>query len=212
MKITFAFALILSTIICFGQENFAPDGFEILEEKMGDLDRDGIAEKVIVYNTTDTTEDGIVREIRVLKRSGTKWNLWKKSRNAVLKSREGGMMGNPFEGIEITNGILIISFSGGSSWKWFYADKYRFQHNEFELIGHSNTYGKLCEYWTNLDFNLSTGKIVYKKEFEDCEKEQKIYKTENETFYKKRISINLNNRNLKDIKIISPKYKHEIYL
>ena len=49
-------------------------------------------------------------------------------------------------------------------------------------------------------------------EFEDWEKGQEIYKTENETFYKKGISINLKNRNSKKHKIISPKYKHELYL
>jgi hypothetical protein len=72
--------------------------------------------------------------------------------------------------------------------------------------------GKPCEYWIHIDFNLSTGKIIYKKEFEDCEKGQEIYKTENEAFYKKGISIDLNNRNSKELKIISPKYKHELYL
>ena len=212
MKLLIVIAFILSTITSFGQKHFTPPGYEVIDQKDGDLDGDGIGEKVIVYNTTDTTDDGIVRELHILKQSQNNWTLWKQSRNAIRKSKEGGMMGNPFEGIEIDKGILIISFSGGSSWKWFYKDKYRFQNDEFELIGYSTVFGKPCEYWANFDFNLSTGKIIYKKEFEDCEKEQEIYKTEKETFYKKKISINLNNRNLKEIKIVSPKYKHELYL
>ena len=194
------------------QDNVVPNGFKIIEDKMGDLDRDGISERIIVYNTNDTTEDGIVRELQILKKSNNTWTIWKKSKSAVLKSQEGGMMGDPFEGIEIEKGLLIVSFSGGSSWKWSYHDKYRFQKGELELIGYSEIYGKPCEYWINIDFNLSTGKIVYKKEFEDCEKGQEIYKTENETFYKKGISINLKNRKSKELKIISPKYKHEVYL
>jgi hypothetical protein len=189
-----------------------PAGFEILEEALGDLDKDGIAEKVVVCNTADTTENGIVRELRVLKLVNNNWKVWKKSSNAVLKSGEGGMMGNPFEGIEIDKGVLVISFSGGSSWKWSYKDKYRFQHGNFELIGYSGVYGKLCEYWEQVDFNLSNGKINYKKEFEDCEKDQAIYKRENEVFYKKGVLLNLNNRNTRNIKIISPKYRHELIL
>ena len=195
-----------------GQDSLVPPGYKMIEEKMGDLDGDGISERVIVYDTNDTTEDGLIRELQVLKKSNEKWMIWKKSRNAVLKSQEGGMMGDPFEGIEIEKGILIVSLSGGSSWKWSYKDKYRFQNGNLELIGYSNFFGKACEYWEDIDFNLSTGKIIYKKEFEDCDKGQEIYKTEKETFYRKGISIDLSNRNSKKLKIISPKYKHELYL
>ncbi len=206
------FIFIACALNCVGQRAIVPAGFEILEEALGDLDKDGVAERVVVYNTTDTTEDGILRELQVLKLINNEWVAWKKSRTAVLKSGEGGMMGNPFEGIEITKGVLVISFSGGSSWKWFYKDKYRFQHNKFELIGYSGVYGKLCEYWVQVDFNLSNGKIIYKKEFEDCEKDQAIYKRQNEVFYKKGIRLHLGNRNTDDVKIISPKYKHELIL
>lgn len=210
---TLSFILILFfSTKCIGQQTAVPPGFELIEEKYGDLDRDGIAERVIVYNTADTTEDGVVRELQILKQSHNQWRVWKNSRNAILKSQQGGMMGNPFEGIEIRNGLLILSFSGGSSWKWFYKDKYRFQHNEFELIGHSEIYGKLCEYWMDVDFNLSTGKIIYKKEYEDCDKGQEIYKRQNEVFYKKGVLLNLGNRNVKRLKIVSPKYKHPLYL
>ena len=194
------------------QQPPVPTGYQLLEEKTGDLDKDGIPEKAIVYNTTDSTEDGFTREIFILKKKGDQWITWKRSLNAVLKSQEGGMMGDPFQGIEIRNGLLIISLSGGSSWKWSHEDKYRFQNNEFELIGYSSLAGKPCEYWTTIDFNLSTGKMIYKKEYEDCDKGQEIYKKEEEIFYKKGIKLNLMNRNLQDIKIKLPKYKHELYL
>lgn len=194
------------------QEVSIPGKYQLLEEKTGDLNNDGVAENVRVYNTTDTTEDGITREIFILKKQGTKWNIWKRSVNAVLKSQQGGMMGDPFQGIEIKNGLLIISVSGGSSWKWSHEDKYRFQNNEFELIGYSGNAGKPCEYWTTIDFNLSTGKLLYKKEYEDCEKAQQVYKREEEVFYRKGIKLNLSNRNLSNTRIVSPKYKAELYL
>lgn len=212
MKKAFFIIFIFYCANVLAQDTPTPTGFEILAEKVGNLDKDEAEEKVIVYNTTDTTEDGIVRELRIFKLSNNEWGLWSKSRNAIKKSKEGGMMGDPFEGIEIDNGVLKINSAGGSSWKWNYTDKYRFQNNEFELIGYSTSYGKLCEYWEEIDFNLSTGKIIYKKEFEDCKKGQQIYKRESETFFKKGVSINIKNRNLKDHKIISPKYKHELYL
>ncbi|MEO6730034.1 MAG: hypothetical protein ABIN01_02370 [Ferruginibacter sp.] len=136
----------------------------------------------------------------------------KEIKKCYKKKSRGWNDGDSFEGIEINKGVLQINLGGGSSWKWKYADKYKFQNNEFELIGYSGIHGKACEYWEDVDFNLVTGKIINKKEYEDCERGQLIYKRENETFFKKGISININNRNLKEHKIISPKYKHELYL
>jgi len=212
MKLPIILMLLFFSILSFGQKIVIPNGYELISEVVGDLDNNGVCEKVVVYNTLELSEFGNVREIQVLKNSNGNWVVWKKSKNAILKSKEGGVMGDPYEGISIENGILVISFSGGSSWKWFYKDKYRFQNNEFELIGHSSIYGKFCEYWADFDFNISTGKISYKKEYEDCDKDQKIYKTEEELFTYKGVTINLANRNLEKAKIISPKYKQNLYL
>lgn len=123
-------------------------------------------------------------------------------------------MGDPYAGIEMNNGILIIYEEGGSSWKWSRTDKYRYQDGEFYLIGYTENYGKLCEYWMNIDFNLLTGQIIVKKEYETCEEpgQQEIYKNRNETFVKKGIKITLQNRKKEEVRIISPKYKHEIYI
>lgn len=56
------------------------------------------------------------------------------------------MMEDPYGEITIEKGILSISQNGGSSWKWGFTDKYRFQNNKFELISYTSNYGKLCEY------------------------------------------------------------------
>ena len=213
MKIAVLKIILLLNLLTFGQEKSEKSKFEIIAEKIGDLDKDGIDEKVIVYETNESTEYGNIREICILKKVGGEWKDWKNSKSAVLKSGEGGMMGDPFEGIEIKNGILSINFFGGSSWKWSYTDKYRFQNNRFELIGYSSNYFKLCQYWNSVDFNLSTRKLISKKEYEKCEnEEQQIYKRENETFYKKNIEITLKNRQEREIKILTPKYNREIYI
>lgn len=215
-KILFPF-LFLTLQISTAQNIPLPKGYEIIEQVNGDLDKDSIAELVVIYNTGKSDDSGLFREIQIFKLTNKQWVLWKKSSAAILQSEQGGMMGDPYQETLIQNGILLITHSGGSSWKWFHTDKYRFQNNEFALIGYSNDYGKPCEDWTNFDFNVSTGKIVYKKEYERCDEskegeEQVIYKTETETFSHKGIMLNLGNRNSKEIKIISPKYKAELYL
>jgi len=201
----------------FGQDLPIPVNYTIVDSVKGDLNKDGIEELVIVYNTEKEKEDtfeSVPRELIIYKKIKDNWMVWKKSKSAVYGSRDGGMMGDPFGEIEIKNGILLVSQNGGSSWKWGHTDKYRYQNGGFYLIGYSSTYGKPCEYWTEIDFNLSTGKMVIKKEYDSCEneEEQKIYKSENETIYKKGLKISIEKRNKKEIKIVSPKYKHEIYI
>lgn len=207
----YSFAIILLSILSFGQISPDVNDFEILTEKTGDLDNDGIAERVIIYETDEVTDYGNVRVICIQKMNNEEWVDWRVSRNAILKSEEGGQMGDPFEGIEIDKGVLSVSFFGGSSWKWSYTDKYRFQNNQFKLIGYTSTYFKLCEYWNTVDFNLSTGKLISKKEYEKCDNQnQEIYKRENEIFFKKGIVITLKNRHNKELQITTPKYGRKI--
>lgn len=206
---------ILFILICmksFGQEMPVKNDYQKLAEIFGDLDNDRVDEKVIVFEVRDSLTDNIIREIQILKKNNGSWTIWRKSQNAILKKGDNGVMGEPFDGVEVKNGVLMLIFSGGNNWHWAHTDKYRFQDNEFQLIGHTNSYGKPCEYWSTFDFNISTGKINYKREYEACEEGGGIYKKENETFYHKQFKANLGNRNLKHVKIITPKYKHDVFL
>ena len=211
------FIVLVSTQILSGQSFTIPQNYTVVDTIKGDLDKDGIAELVVAYNTQPESKDifeSVPRELIIYKKDYNKWSVWRKSQQALYGSKDGGMMGDPFEKIEIKNGILHVSQNGGSTWKWGHTDKYRYQEGEFYLIGYSSDYGKLCESWTAVDFNLYTGKIALKKEFERCEKNDKlkIYKTENEIFFKKGIRITLEKRSEREIKIVTPKYGYEIYV
>ncbi|PQA97084.1 hypothetical protein B0A69_03280 [Chryseobacterium shigense] len=197
------------SVFCFAQKELQPAGSEIIETVEGDLDGDRIPERVVIYNTADEGELGKIREIQILKKSGGTWMILSKSRNAVLESAGGGMMGDPYQGMAISKGILSITQAGGSSWKWGYTDKYRFQNGHFELIGYSSEFGRPGDYWTEVDFNLSTGQLNYKKEVENT----KEYGTsKQETSIKKGIKIDLQNRNQDEQrKIVLPKTKEEVY-
>jgi hypothetical protein len=135
---------------CSGQDNLIPSQYQPIKEIYGDLDKDTISEKVVVYNMSNKEDEinGVDREVIIFKKDKEKWVIWQRSTTAVGNSKDGGMMGDPFEDIEIRNGVLLISQSGGSSWKWGHTDKYRYQNNTFELIGYTSNYGKPCEYWT----------------------------------------------------------------
>lgn len=209
MKATFCTLALIFSTFCFAQKEFQPKGSTINETIDGDLDGDKIPEKVIVYNIPTNNDSGDIREIQILKKVNNKWTILEKSRNAILGSKDGGMMGNPYMSTTIKNGILTIYHYGGSSWKWGVTDKYRFQNGHFELIGFSSESGKPEEYWTTIDFNLSTGKLIFSKEVEDT---KEYGKSKNETFIKKGVKINLQNRNQeKQRKIILPQTKEEVY-
>lgn len=209
MKKIFFFFFAVCGTFCLAQKQFQPIGSSIIETVDGDLDGDKIPEKVIIYNTKDTTDMGNIREIQILKKVGGAWTILEKSRNAVMESSAGGMMGDPYGETKIEKGILIISQNGGSSWKWDVTDKYRFQNGHFELIGTSTTSGRPGDYWKEVDFNLSTGQLNYSKEVENTAEYGKSLK---ETYIKKGLKINLQNRNQeKQQKIVLPKTKEEVY-
>lgn len=210
MKNTFCILALIFSIFCFAQKEFQPKNSKINETVEGDLDGDKIPEKVIVYDIPTNGDSGDVREIQILKKVNNKWSVLEKSRKAILGSNDGGMMGDPYQGTEIKNGILEISHYGGSSWKWGGTDKYRFQNGHFELIGFFSESGKPEEYWITVDFNLSTGKIIYEKEVVN---KKEYGNSKKEVFIKKGMKINLQNRNQeKRREILIPKTKEKIYI
>ncbi|MCB0649706.1 MAG: hypothetical protein KDC85_00365 [Saprospiraceae bacterium] len=162
-----------------------PAGFQKIGEATGDLDKDGQEEKVMVFNTDRMTDFGYEREIHVFKKEEGAWKLWQRSSTAVLPSEQGGTMGDPFEDISIENGAIVIKHLGGSRQKWSYTHRFRFQNSKWELIGASVEFGSRCDYWEYFDYNLSTGKINYKKETEICDEvtnEMKTTVTAEESF------------------------------
>ncbi|MFT4666869.1 MAG: hypothetical protein ACI9RM_000674 [Ulvibacter sp.] len=156
-----------------------PKSFKILNEKEGDLDKDGIPEKVIVYDTEKETDFGTERQIYIYKKDNDKWVLWKKSIGAVLPSLHGGAMGDPFEGISIEKNCIVINHFGGSRQKWNYTHRFRYQNGGFQLIGATVNSGSPCDSFFTFDYNLSNGKMNYEKEIQDCENDSsKIDKKE----------------------------------
>ncbi len=141
---------------------------EQLKEAIGDLDNDGIDERVVVYNSSRSNENGIEREIHFFKKEGTSWIPWKKTNEGILESKMGGMFGDPFKEITIKNGILEIQHLGGSRYKWETSNKYRFQNENFELIGYTQKNAALCEFSYLIDYNLSTGNALLEKNKDKC--------------------------------------------
>ncbi|MBO9635855.1 MAG: hypothetical protein J7578_22305, partial [Chitinophagaceae bacterium] len=177
---------------------------------------DGVAELVVAYDmrkrlNENDEHESVPRELIIYKKQKGKWIIWKRSRQALAGSRDGGMMGDPYGEMSISKGILTISHSGGTGWKWNNTDKYRYLDGDLFLIGNINSYGRPCEYFMEADFNLSTGKLVVSKDFQNCESlETPAPQKETETVIAKGYKITLAKRNDTDIVIRTPKYGYEI--
>lgn len=217
VKLSVIAALIWYPLLSWSQAKQVPARYQAIKEVQGDLDRDGKPEKIVVYNTApDTAETGgVEREVVIYKQQGNQWKPWQRSRTAVGGSRDGGMMGDPFVDIEVKNGILLVYHWGGSRQKWNITDKYRFQNNQLELIGYRNYFGAPCDYWEEFDYNISTGKVVYSIEYEECETAdtQRVYKREHEVFlHRLKKKITFKDRHMWEHKMVTPRYRRELYL
>ncbi|MBP6117164.1 MAG: hypothetical protein KBC57_08410 [Neisseriaceae bacterium] len=148
-----------------------PSGYTLLAEAAGDLTRDGQAELVLVWDTGEEGELGTAREVRIYRQEQQQWRLWHKSQGAVLSSQHGGMMGDPFVGIEIKNHTLVIDHFGGSRHKWSYTHRYRWQQDDWYLIGATIGFGAVCDKQSLYDYNLSTGAMKVRITEDDCEDE-----------------------------------------
>jgi hypothetical protein len=156
-----------------------PVSFRILEELEGDLDNDGVSEKVIVYDTENEIDLGTKRKICIYKNNNNTWEIWKTSISAILGSEQGGMMGDPFEGISIEKNCIVIKHFGGSRSKWEYVHSYTYQNGDFRLIAVKVISITPCEEFELFEYKLSSGEIKYEIEIEDCDKEtSKIEKKE----------------------------------
>ncbi len=190
-----------------------PKNYAILDSVCGDLTNDGIDELVVIYDLTKETDDmeGTPRSIVIYQVEKESWKPMVESKEAVMGSKDGGMMGDPYQNVEIKKGILSIYHYGGSAWKWGEADKYRYQNDEFVLIGNTSDFGNYWAEWTKYDFNLSTGKLNYEKEY-FTEDGNSTGKFDKETVTKKGIHVTLENRFDNDVKIELPKTGQTFYL
>ena len=146
-----------------------PVSFRILEELEGDLDNDGVSEKVIVYDTEKEIDLGTERKICIYKNNNNTWEIWKKSVSVILGSEQGGMMGDPYEGISIEKNCIVIKHFGGSRSKWGYVHSYTYQNGDFRLIAVKVSSITPCEEFELFEYDLSSGEIKYKKEKQDCD-------------------------------------------
>lgn len=136
-------------------EDIIPQNWKVLDVKYGDLNQDGIEDVVFAVQDTNPNNveinnglgmDSIDLNPRVLGiYFGTKKALYQQQliSNNFIILRDSPTMDEPFDGFDISDkGILSINFhfwfSAGSWTMSNHNYKFRFQNNEFALIGYES--------------------------------------------------------------------------
>lgn len=135
--------------------NFIPKGWSVIDTVFGDLNKDKLEDVAMVIQSNDTIKEYLYNSetkksdelnedlprILIILFKGKidgKFHLAAQDNQFILRSLEGGMSGEPFnDPMTIEKNVLTISFMGGTSHKWMVSYKFRFQNNDFYLIGAS---------------------------------------------------------------------------
>jgi hypothetical protein len=163
---------------------FIPAGYDTLAIARGDLNYDQQEDLALVLKSkkeddkdADPNIEPPGRLLVLLFKTGEGYKAALKLDSVILCQQCGGIMGDPFADISIRKNVLTIDHYGGSAWRWSLIHKFRYQQNDFYLIGETN-----YSYWnvkmcnkagdfagTDLkDVNYLTGQYVEKKITEEC--------------------------------------------
>lgn len=123
--------------------DFIPKDWKLISKVQGDLNKDKLKDIAAVieytgeYNDSDNEEwTGQPRILFIIfkKNDGT-YKLSVQTATLIMRSDEGGVFGDPFAGLEYSRGSIVVSFYGGSAWRWGFTYRFRFQKNGWYLIG-----------------------------------------------------------------------------
>lgn len=152
-----------------------PSGWEVLkkEEKPalveGDLNKDGYNDIGVVIEEVKPEADEAPQRALLIAfgNEDNNYSLSIIADHVILKADEGGVWGDPFDSISIDRGSIVVRHYGGSNWRWFNTYRFRYQDNDWFLIGATKG-----EYFTGTsteeeadvqDYNLLTGEYMIKE-------------------------------------------------
>lgn len=161
-------------------QNLIPKGWKVLEKgkgqpvkAIGDLNKDGIGDVAIVIEGENSKKDEAPPRALLIAfgKGNNQYSLSIIADKAILLADEGGVWREPLDGISIDRGSVLISFYGGSNYRWYGKYRFRFQDNDWYLIG-----ATVGDYYTGTmtmenanqkDYNLLTGDYVIRETNQD---------------------------------------------
>jgi hypothetical protein len=100
-------------------KRFIPKEYKIIDQANGDLNGDGLIDKILILKLKDEITEEEKRPVLLLIRQ--KDHSFKKiaeNDNIILSLGDGGIHGDPYHGITIKKGYFSFEHFGGSGWRW----------------------------------------------------------------------------------------------
>jgi hypothetical protein len=158
-----------------------PETYTILSEAMGDLDGDGIVEKVVVFDTDRLAAAGTEREMRIYVELDGLWSLWHTSVGPVMSSQDNKVGGDPFEKVEISNQKIMVYHHGGEIERWSYTHEYHLREGDWRLANALLVNFKSCDYRENYTYDLVQLSGYHSRIKEKCNKSGELIDSEIES-------------------------------
>lgn len=173
MKKIFSFLVLFLFITSQSQELkdfIIPKGYKKILETKGDLDKDGKDETVIIFNTEPKAEVS-GRKFYILKNMNGRLKIWKENSTLINDNKTGFYPSDNKLEVDIKNNCLTILQSYYSNSRHLDTSKYtfRFQNEDFYLIGASIRFDDTCEFNFKNEVNFSTGKVIIDEKYSDCD-------------------------------------------
>ncbi|MFD2585238.1 hypothetical protein ACFSR6_22260 [Pedobacter vanadiisoli] len=138
-------------------EQLTPANWKVIDQVNGDLNNDGSADLAVVFEYDKTIDEArvygdnssaIIKETqkpRILaiffrdKSTGI-FSLSTQNNDFILRSEEGGKLGDPLQQIAIKDQQLYLRFQGGSEWRWELGYTFKFENKDWFLTSAINLY------------------------------------------------------------------------
>lgn len=168
--------------------DFVPKNFKVQDTVMGDLNNDGLLDILILVKDTDPKYfvideynkpvDRNRRGLIILFKSKNSYDLIANNLSCFYSENEdGGVYFPPELSIEIVKNVINVHFAHGRYGFWTY--KFRYQNDDFELIGYDSSSNNGPVVMSHTSINYSTGKKIVKKNINvDAEEDgQEVFET-----------------------------------
>ena len=138
-------------------EQITPPNWTVIDQVYGDLNNDASDDLAVVFefnrsidetrvygdNNTDIikeTQKPRILAIFFKDKSTGNYSLSTQNNDFILRSEEGGKLGDPLQQIAIKDQQLYLRFQGGSEWRWELGYTFKFENKDWFLTSAINLY------------------------------------------------------------------------
>ncbi|TCD01102.1 hypothetical protein [Pedobacter psychroterrae] len=153
-----------------------PPQWKVVDSAYGDLNNDKVEDLALIIefyaavkenraygdNTTELiTELQRPRILAVYFKTGRNYRIVTQNNNFVLRSEEGGAMGDPLRPMSINDNKLSLAFEGGGTWRWKLGYSFKYLNKDWQLTNANNhTYHSTSGEMNDKQYDFLTKKRV----------------------------------------------------